>query len=252
MHMRLPWVITASLIALLWAPAQAQPRRCTAPDGKVTYSDVACPDRTASERPVETSGNTLDGSALREQAQKDRAAVSEAEATARERAAFAEGSRQQAQAQAAAAAKQEAQNAQSDEAAYSHCKHDVERQSVTENIRAELFAACRTAGANQRRGGVTNASLRDCVRSVERTGAFPKDKARQIALCHGADAIPEPPVVVLRPSVRTMGSPRITTCSGNQCSDDMGQRYFKQQGTGLVREDGKHCQIAAGNTVRCP
>lgn len=252
MHMRLPWVITASLIALLWAPAQAQPRRCTAPDGKVTYSDVACPDRTASERPVETSGNTLDGSALREQAQKDRAAVSEAEATARERAAFAEGSRQQAQAQAAAAAKQEAQNAQSDEAAYSHCKHDVERQSVTEDIRAELFAACRTAGANQRRGSVTNASLRDCVRSVERTGAFPKDKARQIALCHGADVIPEPPVVVLRPSVRTMGSPRITTCSGNQCSDDMGQRYFKQQGTGLVREDGKHCQIAAGNTVRCP
>lgn len=211
MHMRLPWVITTSLIALLWAPAQAQPRKCTAPDGKVTYSDVACPDRTASERPVETSGNTLDGSALREQAQKDRAAATQAEATARERAAFAEGIRLQAQAQAAADAKQEARNAQSDTAALSRCLHNVER-----------------------------------------TEAFPKDKARQMALCHGADVMPEPSVVVLRPSVRTMGPPRMTTCSGNQCSDDMGQRYFKQQGTGLVREDGKHCQIAAGNTVRCP
>ena len=82
-----------------------------APDGKVTYSDVACPDRSASERPMETSGNPLDGSALREQAQKDRVAATQTEATARERAAFAEGSRQQAQAQADAAAKQEAQNA---------------------------------------------------------------------------------------------------------------------------------------------
>jgi hypothetical protein len=128
----------------------------------------------------------------------------------------------------------------------------VERQAVTEDVKAELFAACRTAGASQRQSGMTDATLRECVRSVERTGAYATDRARQIAVCHGADVKPEPPVVVLRPSVRTMGPPRITTCSGNQCSDDAGQRYFKQQGNGLVREDGKACQIAVGNTVRCP
>ena len=250
--MKLFLLIAASLASLLCCPAHAQPRKCTAPDGKVTYSDVACPDRTTFERAVETGGNTLDGSGLREQAQKDKADSAQARATERERAAFEAGSRQQAKAQAEAAAKQEAQKAQSDEAAYTNCVRDVERQTVTEDLRTELLAACRTAGASQSQSGMANAAVRDCVRSVERTGAYPRDKARQIALCHGADVQSEPPVVVLRPSVRTMGPTRITTCSGNQCSDDTGQRYFKQQGTGLVREDGKACQLAVGNTVRCP
>jgi hypothetical protein len=245
--MKLSLLVAASLLTLISATAQAQTIKCTAPDGKVTYSNITCPDSTQSVRPVETGGNTLDGSALREQAQKDKAAATQAEATERERAAFEAGSRQQ----AAAAAKQESQKAQNDEAAYGNCVRDVERQSVTEDVRAELFAACRTAGASQRQSGMTDAALRECVRGVERTGAFPQDKARQIAICHGADVKPEPPVVVLRPSARTMGPPRVTTCNGNQCSDDAGQRYFKQQGTGLLREDGKLCQLAPGNTVRC-
>ena len=230
---------------------QAQTTKCTAPDGKVTYSNVACPGSTASERSVDTSGNTIDSSELREKAQKDKAAAAQSDATARERAAFEAGSRQQAQAQTAANAKQEAQKGQSDEAAYANCTRDVERQSVTEDVKAELFAACRTAGASQRQSGMASTALRECVRSVERTAAYPNDKARQIAVCHGTDVKPEPPVVVLRPSVRTMGPPRITSCSGNQCSDDAGQRYFKQQGNGLVRDDGKACQLAVGNTVRC-
>lgn len=246
-------IATASLpLLLLCAPVQAQAIKCTARDGKVTYSNVACPGNTSTERSVDTSANTLDSSELREQAQKDKLAAEQKQATERERTAFEVGSRQQARTQAAAAGKRQAQKEQNDEAAYSDCTRDVERQSATEDIKAELFAACRTAGASQRQSGITDAALRECVRSVARTGAFPNDKARQIAICHGADVKPEPPVVVLRPSVRTMGPPRITTCSGNQCSDDMGQRYFKQQGSALVRDDGKFCQLAAGNTVRCP
>jgi hypothetical protein len=252
--MRLSRLILATSlpVVLLCASAHAQAIKCVATDGKVTYSNVACPVNTASERSVDTSSNTLDGSVLREQAQKDKATATHIETTQREHAAAEASSRQQAQAQAAEAANQQAQRAQSDEAAYANCMRDVERQSVTEDSRAELFAACRTAGASQRQRGMADATVRECVRSVERTGAFPKEKARQIALCHGADVLPEPPVVVLRPSVRPMGPPRITTCTGNQCSDDAGQRYFKQQGTGLVREDGKACQLAAGNSVRCP
>ena len=212
--MKLSLLIATSFVAILCSPAQAQAIKCTAADGKVTYSNVVCPDSTASERAVVTSGNTLDGSSLREQAQKNKAAAAQAEATERERAAFEAGSRQQAQTQATQAtqaAKQEAQSAAKDEAAYSNC-----------------------------------------VRSVERTGAYATDRARQVATCHGADVKPEPPVVVLRPTVRTMGPARITNCNGNQCSDDVGQRYFKQQGAGLLREDGKFCQLAVGNTVRCP
>ncbi len=250
--MKLSLLIAAFLLSLGNASVQAQTIKCTAPDGKVTYSNMVCPDSTQSVKPVDTTGNTLDGSALREQAQKDKAAATHVETTQREQAAAEASSRQQAQAQAAVAAKQQAQQTQTDEAAYANCVRDVERQSLTEDTRAELFVACRTAGASQRQSGMSASAIRDCVRSVERTGAFPKDKVRQVAMCHGANVLPEPPVVVLRPSVRPMGPPRITTCSGNQCSDDAGQRYFKQQGTGLVREDGKACQLAAGNTVRCP
>lgn len=248
-----PSLLFAATVGVLFcAHAQAQTIKCTAPDGKVTYSNVACPDSTASKRTVETRGNTIDSSELRAQAQKNKAAAVQSETKEREQAAAGASNRQQAQAQAAAAARQEAQKAQRDESAYANCTRDVERQAVAEDVKAELFAACRTAGASQRQGEMTDAALSECVRSVELTGAFPREKARQIALCHGADVKPEPPVVVLRPSVRTMGPPRITICSGNQCSDGMGQRYFKQQGSGLVREDGKSCQLASGNTVRCP
>jgi len=151
-----------------------------------------------------------------------------------------------------AAVKQETQKAQSDETAFANCIRDVESQSITEDIRAALFAACRTAGVSRRHSGMTNSLLRDCVRNVERIGAIPSDKARQIAICHGADVLPGPPVVVIPPKARAIGPHRVNTCSGNQCSDDAGQRYFKQQGSGLVREDGKSCQLAEGSAVRCP
>ena len=252
--MKLSLLIAASFGALLCSGAQAQPRKCVAHDGKVTYSDVACPDSTASERAVETHGNTLDGSELREQAQKSRAAAAQNEAKEREQAAADTNKRQQAQTHASDAAKREAQKGEQDWAAYANCTGDVERQSVTEDVKAELFAACRTAGSSQRQSGMTEAGLRECVRSVERTGAYARDKARQIAICHGADVKPEPLVVVPAPRARSNPhrSPRITGCNGNQCLDDAGQRYFKQQGSGLVREDGKFCQLAADNRILCP
>src|SRR6476469_8727625 len=114
-------IIAASLLCLVGVPTQAQTIKCTASDGKVTYSNVACPDSTQSVKPVDTTGNTVDGSALREQMQKDKATASHVEATQREQAAAEASARQQAQAQAAEAAKQQAQKAQSDEAAYASC-----------------------------------------------------------------------------------------------------------------------------------
>ncbi|MEO7108449.1 MAG: hypothetical protein ABIZ09_18885, partial [Rhodoferax sp.] len=227
--MKLSMRIAAASLPFLFlcATAQAQPRKCTAPDGKVTYSNVACPGNTATERSVDTSGNTMDGSILREQAQKDKAAAAQNQAKEQERATLEANSRQQSQANAADAARQQAQNAKIDEAAYANCTRDVVRQSITEDVKAELLAACRTAGASQRQSGMSETTLRECVRNVDRTGAYANDKARQIAICHGADVKTEPAVVVLRPTVRVSGPPRITTCTGNQCSDDRGQRYFK-------------------------
>ena len=247
-----PFLLIAALLPLLLCTAvQAQTRKCTAPDGKVTYSDVVCPGSTASERTVETRGNTLDGSGLREQVQKDKEAVAQKETQEQERATVAATQRQIAQTQAAETARQDAIQAQRDQAASAACVSDVERQQVDETLKAELYAACRTAGASQRQSRVTDAALQECVRNVERTGAAQWDKARQTAICHGADVKAVPATVVLRPRVRTMGPPRITGCTGNQCSDDTGQSYFKQQGSALVRGDGKVCQLAAGNTVQC-
>jgi hypothetical protein len=246
--MKLPSLIAASLLCLVGASTHAQTFKCTGADGKVTYSNLACPDSTQSVRPVDTSGNTLDGSSLREKAQKDRADAAQTQDKEREQAAAEAGQREQAQARAA----ETAQKAEQDTAAYTNCTRDVERQGATEDVKAELYAACRTAGGSQRQSGMGEGTIRECVRNVERTGAYAADRARQVATCHGADVKPAQPVVVLRPTGRTPGPLRINGCTGNQCSDDAGQRYYKQQGSGLIREDGKACQLTAGNTIRCP
>ena len=247
--MKLSLLIASSLLPLLLCTAaQAQPRKCTAPDGKVTYSDVACPDRTASERTVETSGNTLDGSGLREKVQKDKAAAAQTEAREQARAEQAVTQRQLAQTPADDASKLAA----IEEAANANCVRDVERQQIDESLKAELFAACRTAGASQRKGGMTDAALQECLRNVERTGAPPWDKARQSAVCHGADVKPEPLVVVPVNRLRPRNQPNMLgACNANQCQDTAGQRFTKN-GAVLVREDGKFCQLTPDNRVQCP
>ena len=71
--MKLALLIATSLLPLLLcATAQAQPRKCTAADGKVTYSDVACPERTASERPLT---GTLQSPGLRDYPRQVEAAI---------------------------------------------------------------------------------------------------------------------------------------------------------------------------------
>lgn len=246
--MKIPSLFIASLLGIALATtAQAETRKCTGRDGRVTYSDVACPDRTQSERSVETGGNTLDASELREKVHKDKAAVEQAEAQERERAAVEARLQQQTQAQAAQAARQDALNAEKDAAAYANCVRDVERQSPTEDVKAELFAACRTAGSSQRQTGMTEAALRDCIQSVERTRVFGNDKARQLATCHGADVKPEPVVVVV-PATR-LRPPKLTGCDATRCVDDRGRRYTRQ-GAALRRDDGTMCQ-AVGEAVRC-
>lgn len=243
--MPLPTLIAASLLAIaLAAPAQAETRKCTGRDGRVTYSDVACPERTQSERSVDTGGNTIDASELRDKVQKDKVQAEQAEAAARERAALEARVHQQAQALAAETARQSAER---DALAYAACVREVERQSPAEDVKAELFAACRTAGASQRQTGMTDAALRECIQNVERTRVVGNDKARQLATCHGADVKPEPVVVVV-PATR-LRPPRLTGCDATRCVDDRGRRYTRQ-GAALRRDDGTVCQ-AVGYTVRC-
>ena len=63
--------------------AQAQVRKCTGPDGKVTYSDFVCGASTVRETGVNTNNNTLDASGMREDSQRMR--TSEAVTNAQQR-----------------------------------------------------------------------------------------------------------------------------------------------------------------------
>lgn len=65
-------IIAATLI-LVVCTAQAQVRKCTGPDGKVTYSDFICGKDTARESQVSTDANTIDSSGFRQEAQNNRA-----------------------------------------------------------------------------------------------------------------------------------------------------------------------------------
>ncbi len=59
-------------VALLVGSAYGQVRKCTGPDGKVTYSDSICGAGTTKENSVTVNSNTIDSSGLRQQAQKYR------------------------------------------------------------------------------------------------------------------------------------------------------------------------------------
>lgn len=66
--------LTLVLTALLFlAPAHGQVRKCTMPDGKVTYSDVLCSNSTVREAAVNTKENSLDTSAIRQHSAKIKA-----------------------------------------------------------------------------------------------------------------------------------------------------------------------------------
>ena len=74
---------------------------------------------------------------------------------------------------------------------YANCVRDVERHGASQNVKAELIAACRTAGTTQGHKDTATDTVRECVRSVERTGASEAEKARQLTICHGGDVRPQ-------------------------------------------------------------
>lgn len=65
--------LAALLLAALIGPVQAQVRKCTGPDGKVTYSDFVCASGASKEDRVKTNANTIDASGYRQEAQRNKA-----------------------------------------------------------------------------------------------------------------------------------------------------------------------------------
>jgi hypothetical protein len=222
----------------------AQVFKCKGADGKIQFSDTPCKGAAQAEI-VKDRGSYVAPQDQYNAQQRTTRMQGEIAAKDNEKAAAVaayqgELKRREAEASRKVASSQAASN---DVDAVAACVRDVERRGASQNVKAEMLAACRTAGLVQRSTGMSGDAVKNCVNNVERTGATEKEKARQLATCHGGDVQPEPP---------PPPKPRPTTimsCDRGGCWDDAGNRYNKGAG-GMFRDDGKFCQ-SIGNMLHC-
>lgn len=167
--------IFALALALVGTNAAAEVYQCKDAKGKMTFSDTACQPgsdaKTLPDRAPITEQQRLEA--------QQRSAQMQAEVATQD------GALTSGEAPAPKAAP--ANTAETDANAVASCVRDVERQPAPEDVKAEMIAACQSAGQNQRTAGRTEDSVRECVRNIERTGASGKEKSRAVALCHGGD-----------------------------------------------------------------
>jgi len=165
-------------LAISTTLANAEVFKCEGANGKIQFSDTAC--TTGSRSQVLPDRAPISAQQQQDAQQKNMRLQSQAAEPAGEKV-------------AAQATRSRAQNPQPNDAdAVANCVRDVERRGASQNVKAELIAACQSAGQNQRSKNLASDTVSDCVRNVERTGASEKDKSRQIAVCHGGDVKPEP------------------------------------------------------------
>ena len=186
----MPKFVLPLLLAIFVTGADAQTLfKCIGDDGKIEISDRACDPVSRSEKMPDRAPITQQQryeAQQRAQRLQDEAANGEASSeTAKSVAASAQKTEDQGQAAAAA------NTAADDENAIANCVRDVERRGASQDVKAEMIAACRTAGQVQRSSGMSSDAVSECVKRVERTGASEMEKARQLAMCHGGDVQPE-------------------------------------------------------------
>ena len=183
--------IVGTVIAVLTFNASAEVFKCQGSDGKVQFSDTHCQAGSASQiipdrLPVTTQ--------QREEAQQRGARMQREAATQNDNEAIAQGTQRTATQRGSFDSQRmpSAAAASSTADAYASCIRDVERHGASQNMKAELIAACRTAGRGTayRNTNAEADSVAECVRSVERTGASETEKSRQLAICHGGDVRP--------------------------------------------------------------
>ncbi|MBS1229750.1 MAG: hypothetical protein H6R17_3027 [Proteobacteria bacterium] len=232
-----------AVLASTAVSADADVFKCKGADGKVQFSDTACKADSTSElmpdRAPVTQQQSHEAQQRGQRLQNEAAALDEEKASAR----AAQQAQQQRQDSEAVKKSATAKISDDDAEAVATCVKDVERRGASQNVKAEMIAACRTAGSAQRSSGISSDAVSTCVRNVERTGASEKDKARQLALCHGGDVQPEP-LPPPKPHPTT-----VTSCDKANCWDNLGGRYNKT-GSKLIRSDGKVCQLI-GNLLNC-
>lgn len=235
------------LLVVAIGNANAQVFKCKGADGKTQFSDTPCKSGNSSEvvpdRAPVTKQQQYEAQQRAARLQDESAALDQSKANAQ--------AEHQVQQQRQEAAKQTAPApvAVNDTEAISNCVKDVERRGASQNVKAEMIAACRTAGLTQRSTGTSSESVQTCVKNVERTGASEKEKARQLAACHGGDVQPEPqPVVVKQKQLQNPSV--IKSCSNGVCRDQYGNDYRKDVMGNLETSDGRRCK-QYGTTLAC-
>jgi len=165
-------------LAVSAALANAEVFKCEGANGKIQFSDTAC--TTGSRSQVVPDRAPITAQQQQDALQRNQRVQSPAAEPGGEKV-------------AAQAPQSQTHNPQPNDAdAVANCVRDVERRGASQNVKAELIAACQSAGQTQRSKNLASDTVSDCVRNVERTGASEKDKSRQIAVCHGGDVKPEP------------------------------------------------------------
>lgn len=155
------------VLVLVSASASAQLYKCKGSDGKIQFSDTACKVGSKTEivpdRAPITEQQRYDALQRSFQMQNEAAALDDEKTAAQ---ANYQAQQQQKEAQAAKQASA-SQTASNDTEAIQNCVRDVERRGAAQNVKAEMIAACRTAGLTQRSTGISGDAVKNCVRDVE-------------------------------------------------------------------------------------
>lgn len=188
--MKLILIVLAS--AVFCANLHAEVRKCTAPNGKVTYSDAPCVQGSAVNPVTNPSGNTLGPPSSGQHINKDTDKTTANAGRSRDETAEVQ-SKLLTQYTTGNEGRQPVLPTTTIDGPkrVANCIRDVERQPASQNLKGELIAACRTAGQIQRSTELSEETVKNCVVNIERTAATGDVKARQIAICHGGDVKPE-------------------------------------------------------------
>ena len=144
--------------------ADAQVFKCIGADGKIKFSDKPCvgakqtelvPDRGSYVSPEQQYEAQQRTATMREEINAQQQEVAAANA-----ARHAEYKREEAVSAQKAARTQAADNSAD---AVANCVRDVERRGASQNVKAEMIAACRTAGSSQRATGTPSSAVSECV-----------------------------------------------------------------------------------------
>lgn len=174
------WARLAPLLILgVSSLAHGQAYKCKSPEGGVVISASPCPSNSRMESVVQPEVITEAQQQAARQAHQQR--LKDLEAL---------------RARQAQEALQATKQSQADEArrageAIKACVDDIQRREVADALKAELIAGCQSAGASQQGRQVDRAGVQECIKAVDAQDISAAERARAVALCHGA-VLPEP------------------------------------------------------------